>query len=102
MFRGPAVDEMMQRHKPKRGKHTSFPPTFHGQVIKQWTVKSDADYPGSWYTRTCALKPEIKEAITCVLARTPISRVLHLRAYFRGCTSAAPARASSVERQRLC
>lgn len=30
---------------------TSFPPSINGQTIKRWTVKSDANYPGSQYRR---------------------------------------------------
>lgn len=49
--------------KPQRKTTTSFPPAIDGQVIKAWTIKSEANYPGSWYTRTCALKPEAREEI---------------------------------------
>jgi hypothetical protein len=65
MYRGEAIEEMMRAHKPKKGRLvTSFPPAVDGQVLKRWTLKSEANFPGSWYTRTCAMKPEAKEAIT--------------------------------------
>ncbi|KAJ1628347.1 hypothetical protein T492DRAFT_875311 [Pavlovales sp. CCMP2436] len=59
MYRGPLVVP-----KPAVGRNTSFPPTLDGTVIKQWTVKSEANYPGSWYTHTQGLKPTTKEAIS--------------------------------------
>ena len=75
MYRGPAVDELMRLHKPRKGRSIAFPPSVNGQVIKQWTVKSAPNTPGSWYTRTCALKPEAKEAITCALPRLSLIHI---------------------------
>lgn len=68
MYRGPVVDELMRTHPPRKGKVTSFPPPVHGQTIKQWTVKSEANFPGSWYTRTNALKPECREEMSTHVA----------------------------------
>ena len=44
---------------PKKGKGLTFPP-----LVKQWTVKSDASWPGAEYTRRTRLKTHLSEDVS--------------------------------------
>lgn len=44
---------------PTKGKGLTFPP-----LVKQWTVKSDASWPGAEYTRRTRLKTHLSEEVS--------------------------------------